>query len=168
MRFRNPDRTSAHPPSLPFLFHPSQQHVDTQTPPAAPFRHADRWEQARKGEGDGDKSAIGRSKYAAGASASTATVEAAARESASVARGAASAQAAAETALFGSPQLLPGGGSLNDGAERGGARGEEGGEALPCRLEGRVEDWKPPATADLRSSYRWADEQKVIKLRRTC
>ncbi|CBN75529.1 hypothetical protein Esi_0114_0054 [Ectocarpus siliculosus] len=36
-----------------------------------------------------------------------------------------------------------------------------GGEAVPCRLEGRVENWKPPASADLKSSYRWNDEQKA-------
>lgn len=71
-------------------------------------------------------------------------------------------------ALVGAPPLPPGGGGGvfggDDGGERGEARGgREGGEAAPCRLEGRVEDWKPPTTADLRSSYRWTDEQKVTK-----
>ncbi|CAN0319381.1 unnamed protein product [Ectocarpus sp. 12 AP-2014] len=46
-------------------------------------------------------------------------------------------------------------------SRRGGGGGGGGGEAVPCRLEGRVENWKPPANADLKSSYRWNDEQKA-------
>lgn len=69
---------------------------------------------------------------------------------------------------MGVPPLVPGdgggGGTLTGGGERSGKRGGDSGEGLPCRLEGRVEDWKPPAIADLRSSYRWADEHKVTKM----
>lgn len=46
------------------------------------------------------------------------------------------------------------------GAGRGQGGGGNGG-AVPCRLDGRVENWEPPSTADIRSSYRWKDEQKV-------
>lgn len=164
------------PPPLQPLLSSNQnnalaQKFPSQTPSrclACTHRHADRWEQARTTGDDRDNPAVVRSgKHATGASASTAAVDFAARESASVARGVAAAQAAAEAALVGLPPLLPGGGGgsgFNRGGpgERGGtAQGGERGEGLPCRLEGRVEDWKPPAVADLRSSYRWADEQKV-------
>lgn len=45
-----------------------------------------------------------------------------------------------------------------------GSRGEQqNGGFQGCHLEGRVEHWEPPATADLRSSYRWTDEKKVKK-----
>eukprot|EP00752_Nemacystus_decipiens_P006573 g5918.t2 len=110
-------------------------------------------EEARKTGDDSDRS--------------TAAVESAARESAKVAQGAASAQSAAAAAaaaglVGGGPPLLTGGGGSGGRGERGGARGGEGGDvAAPCRLEGRVENWNPPATVDLRSSYRWADEQKA-------
>lgn len=151
--------------SSPLLVHHSHQTPCRHSRLKPHRRHADRWEQARKAGGDGDKSTIGRGKLAAGMpTASTAAVEAAARESVSVARGAASAQAAAEAVLVGAPPRLPGGGGFRDTAGgRAGSRGGEGGEAVPCRLEGRVEDWNPPPIADLRSSYRWADEQKVTK-----
>lgn len=55
-----------------------------------------------------------------------------------------------------------GGGSGGDGGAHGGeTRGKGGGN---CRLAGRVENWEPPATADLRSSYRWNDERKVSRI----
>ena len=124
------------------------KHSRLSSPPttASAHRHADRWEQAKKAGDDRGKSA--------------ASVESTVRESAKVAQGGASAQAAAVAALAGAPPLPPGVFGGGDGGERGGARG---GEAAPCRLEGRVEEWKPPTTADLRSSYRWTDEQKVTK-----
>ncbi|CAN0336065.1 unnamed protein product [Ectocarpus sp. 12 AP-2014] len=53
------------------------------------------------------------------------------------------------------------GGVEQTGGGGGGGGGSGGEEAVPCRLEGRVENWKPPANADLKSSYRWNDEQKA-------
>eukprot|EP00903_Cladosiphon_okamuranus_P013969 g12990.t1 len=97
-----------------------------------PSRHADRWEQARQRGGDNN-----------GDNSGTGLGK--------------HAREAAEAALVGVPPLVPGGGGSSNGGQRGGDKGE----GLPCRLEGRVEDWKPPAIADLRSSYRWTDEHKA-------
>lgn len=65
------------------------------------------------------------------------------------------------------------GGGGADGGEGGqgegrGGDGDGGGiggeRAAPCRLEGRVENWEPSDTADLKSAYRWKDEKKVSQI----
>lgn len=101
--------------------------------------------------------------------AADATVAIAARVSGAASRGGKAAQEAADAALVldaaggrATPNL-PSGGGGGSGDSGGQGVGGEGG-SVPCRLEGRVEEWKPSATANLRSTYRWNDEQKVTKI----
>lgn len=67
----------------------------------------------------------------------------------------------ADVAAAAAAAILPNDGDhrMKDGEGRG-HEGEDGGGGN-CRLDGRVENWEPSPTADLRASHHWKDEKKV-------